>query len=65
MPEFRNAAGKLGPHPFPAGLDDCCCGLKWCFENKDVLKASSLIIAGEGGGGNLAIATTLKAKVLQ
>lgn len=21
--EFRNAAGVLGPHPFPAGLDDC------------------------------------------
>ena len=21
--EFRNGAGKLGPHPFPAGLNDC------------------------------------------
>ena len=24
--EFRNGAGKLGPYPFPAGLDDCIVG---------------------------------------
>jgi hypothetical protein len=21
--EFRNSGGKLGPHPYPAGLNDC------------------------------------------
>ena len=27
--EFRNAAGELGNHPFPAGLNDCMSGLQW------------------------------------
>ena len=27
--EFRNGAGKLGNHPFPAGLNDCMSGLQW------------------------------------
>ena len=24
--EFRNGGGKHGPHPFPAGLNDCAVG---------------------------------------
>ncbi len=59
--EFRNAAGKLGPHPFPAGLNDCFSGLKWTHENRDALGVSKIVISGESGGGNLSIATTLKA----
>jgi acetyl esterase len=27
--EFRNAAGRLGPYPFPAGLNDCTSALQW------------------------------------
>ena len=60
--EFRNAAGKLGPHPFPAGLNDCFSGLQWVHENRDGLGITKLVISGESGGGNLSLATTLKAK---
>ncbi len=59
--EFRNAGGKLGPHPFPAGLNDCFSGLKWTHENRDALGVSKIVISGESGGGNLSLATTLKA----
>jgi acetyl esterase/lipase len=60
--EFRNAGGKLGPHPFPAGLNDCAEGLRWVHKNRSELGISSIVISGESGGGNLSLATTLKAK---
>ena len=60
--EFRNAGGKLGAHPFPAGLNDCVSATKWVAENRDALGISTMIISGESGGGNLAIATALKAR---
>ena len=60
--EFRNAGGKLGPHPFPAGLNDCVSALSWMHKNKRFLKVSGIILSGESGGGNLAIAACLKAK---
>ena len=60
--EFRNAAGALGPHPFPAGLNDCASGAQWAIANRDALGVSKVIISGESGGGNLSIATALKAK---
>lgn len=60
--EFRNGAGKLGNYPFPAGLNDCASGLQWTFDNKDALGISSIVVSGESGGGNLALATALKAK---
>jgi len=60
--EFRNAAGKLGPFPFPAGLNDCFSGVKWTHENRNDLGVSKIVISGESGGGNLSLATTLKAK---
>ncbi len=59
--EFRNGGGKLGNHPFPAGLNDCARAAQWVFENKGRLGISSIVISGESGGGNLSIATTLKA----
>ena len=60
--EFRNAAGILGPHPFPAGLNDCGTALRWVDENRDKLGISSLTVVGESGGANLSLATVLKAK---
>jgi len=60
--EFRNGGGELGPHPFPAGLNDCASAAQWVNANRDTLGISSLIMSGESGGGNLALATTLKAK---
>jgi len=60
--EFRNSAGKLGPHPFPAGLNDCTSALRWTHDNLSELGASKIVVSGESGGGNLCLATALKAK---
>ncbi len=60
--EFRNASGKLGPHPFPAGLNDCTSALRWFADQGARLGVSKIVISGESGGGNLTLATTLKAK---
>ncbi len=60
--EFRNGAGELGPHPFPAGLNDCGSGAQWVIANREALGVSNVIMSGESGGGNLAIATALLAK---
>jgi acetyl esterase len=60
--EFRNAGGKHGPYPFPAGLNDCASALKWVAERKGELGITTLVVSGESGGGNLTLATVLKAK---
>jgi acetyl esterase len=60
--EFRNGGGKHGPHPFPAGLNDCSSALRWVLENRSALGMSTLVISGESGGANLTLATTLNAK---
>jgi acetyl esterase len=60
--EFRNGAGVGGNHPFPAGLNDCMSGLQWTFDNKSALGISKIIVSGESGGGNLALAMSLKLK---
>lgn len=60
--EFRNGAGKHGNHPFPAGLNDCASALQWVTDHKADLGVSTVVVSGESGGGNLTLATTLKAK---
>lgn len=60
--EFRNGAGKLGVHPFPAGLNDCASGLLWVLDNADELGVGKVIVSGESGGGNLTLAVALKAR---
>jgi acetyl esterase/lipase len=60
--EFRNGAGKQGPYPFPAGLNDCSSALQWVSDNAGRLGISKVIVSGESGGGNLTLATALKAK---
>ena len=61
--EFRNGAGRLGNHPFPAGLNDGMSGLQWTFDNKAALGVSKIVVSGESGGGNLSLAACLKAKM--
>ncbi|MDP6095885.1 MAG: alpha/beta hydrolase [Gammaproteobacteria bacterium] len=60
--EFRNGGGKLGNHPFPAGLNDCASGTQWTHQNRGVLGISRIVVSGESGGGNLCLATALKAR---
>ena len=60
--EFRNGAGKLGNHPFPAGLNDCARAVQWTSFNREELGISNIIVSGESGGGNLCLAVALKAK---
>ncbi|MGL5867184.1 MAG: alpha/beta hydrolase fold domain-containing protein, partial [Dermatophilaceae bacterium] len=50
------------PHPFPAGLHDCTSALAWLAASRERLGISTIIVSGESGGGNLALATTLAAK---
>jgi acetyl esterase/lipase len=60
--EFRNSAGKLGPHPYPAGLNDCAAAVRWTFANRSDLGITHLIVGGESGGGNLTLTVAHKAK---
>jgi acetyl esterase/lipase len=60
--EFRNSAGKLGPYPFPAGLDDCTSALVWLHAHRARLGVSTIVVSGESGGGNLTLATALRAR---
>lgn len=60
--EFRNSGGALGPHPFPAGLNDGAAAVRWTAAHKDELGISHLIVSGESGGGNLTLTVALKAK---
>lgn len=62
--EYRNAAGVRGCHRYPAGLNDCISGLKYLHSNKAALGISTIVLNGESGGGNLALATCLYAKKL-
>lgn len=60
--EFRNGAGKLGAHPFPAGLDDCASAFRWVVDHLAELGGSRIVVSGESGGGNLTLALTHRAK---
>jgi acetyl esterase/lipase len=60
--EFRNSGGRLGAHPYPAGLNDCAAATRWVHANAADLGVSHLIVSGESGGGNLALTVVHKAK---
>jgi acetyl esterase/lipase len=67
MPDFRNSVTPSSTPdiaPFPGGLNDCVSGLKWVSANAERLgiDATRIVVSGESGGGNLAIATALKLK---
>lgn len=65
MVDFRNSIEPSSvPEvaPFPAGLNDCVSGFHWVRDQSHQLgiDPNKVIIAGESGGGNLSIATTMK-----
>ena len=60
--DFRNAWTKESYNHFPAGLNDCCAAAKWLDANRDSLNITKIVLQGESGGGNLSLATALKAK---
>jgi acetyl esterase len=60
--EFRNSSGKLGPYPYPAGLNDCAAAIRWVAANRDELGVTHLIVSGESGGGNLTLTVAHRAK---
>ena len=60
--EFRNSGGKLGPYPYPAGLNDCAAAVRWVAANRAELGVAHLVVSGESGGGNLTLAVPHKAK---
>ena len=61
--EFRNEGLSSGHQPFPAGLNDCATAVRWAHDHRDELGISSIVVVGESGGANLAIATGIKANV--
>ena len=65
MVDFRNAlrpSSAAEVAPFPAGLNDCVSGLRWLHANSAALNIdpARIVVAGESGGGNLALATGMK-----
>ncbi|GAC30654.1 alpha/beta hydrolase [Brumicola pallidula] len=65
MVDFRNAlVPSSAPEvaPYPAGLNDCISGIKWLSANSESLAIdkSRIIVSGDSGGGNLALATGLR-----
>lgn len=65
MVDFRNCllpSSAPEVDPYPAGLNDCVSGLKWTHANAEELRIdpATMIIAGDSGGGNLALATAMK-----
>lgn len=65
MVDFRNCLSPSSAEevaPFPAGLNDCVSGFLWTHDHASELNidARHILIAGESGGGNLSIATTMQ-----
>ena len=65
MADFRNAlTPSSAPEvaPYPAGLNDCASGLRWLAANGEAfgIDPARIVVAGESGGGNLALATGMK-----
>ena len=62
--DFRNALTQSADlkYPFPAGLNDSAAAVQWVHANRARLGINKIVLQGESGGGNLALATALKAK---
>lgn len=67
MVDFRNCLNpSSAPEvvPYPGGLNDCVSGVKWLSTEAGKLNidAARIVVAGESGGGNLAVATVMRLK---
>ena len=67
MVEFRNSMQPSSVEdiaPFPGGLNDCVSGLKWVegHANELHIDPKRIVVSGESGGGNLALAVGLELK---
>lgn len=60
--DFRNAYSKGQHNPFPTGLYDCAFAVRYVSSIKSELDVSKILLHGDDGGGNLALATALLAK---
>ncbi|KAK4494661.1 hypothetical protein PRZ48_014017 [Zasmidium cellare] len=61
--DFRNAWGEGGiRRPFPQGLNDCASAVKYVGQNRKDFGVGNVVVQGESGGANLALAVALKAK---
>ena len=65
MIDFRNclvpsSSGEIAP--YPGGLNDCVAAVRWISDNAADLgiDPSLIVVAGESGGGNLTLATSMK-----
>jgi acetyl esterase len=59
---FRNAWTAGGLNPYPAGLNDCSAAIDWVHAHRSDLGITKIVLQGESGGGNLVLASALKAK---
>ena len=59
--DFRNAMSRTAHNPFPAGLNDCAAAVRWVDEHRKRLNISKIVLEGESGGANLALATAIQA----
>ncbi len=64
MIDFRNSllpSSSSEVAAFPAGMNDCVAGFEWFREQHERfgIDPSRIVIAGESGGGNLAISTAM------
>lgn len=67
MVDFRNCLAPSSAAevaPYPASLNDCVSGLRWVSSHADDLRIdpARIILCGESGGANLAIANALRLK---
>ncbi|MET8763304.1 alpha/beta hydrolase fold domain-containing protein [Lentzea sp. NPDC004782] len=60
--DYRTAGGVRGNFAYPTPLDDCLAAVSWIAEREDELGISGLVLTGDSGGANLALATALRAK---
>jgi acetyl esterase/lipase len=65
MVDFRNSVSPSSipdVSPYPGGLNDCISGLEWVASHASEIGVdpTHVVVGGESGGGNLALATGMK-----